>query len=96
MKEDLERIIEHFGVEPQRNKLAEEYRELQDELYKFVNDEPEEILKELVDVMAVTLQFMALAGYDFYLLEENIKKELNFKTKRTLERIESGYYEENK
>ena len=26
-------------------------------------------------------------------LEENIKRELNFKINRTLERIESGYYE---
>ena len=39
MKEDLLKIIEHFGEENQRNKLAEEYRELQDELYKFLNGE---------------------------------------------------------
>ena len=93
MKKDLLKIIEHFGEENQRNKLAEEYRELQDELYKFLNGEEENILDEFVDVIEVTLQFIAKAGYSFEYLEENIKRRLHFKNERTLQRIESGYYE---
>ena len=46
-----------------------------------------------VDVLVLTLQFMAKASYSFEHLEENIKRELKFKVQRTLERIESGYYE---
>ena len=90
MEEKLLKIINHYGEEHQRDKLAEEYRELQDELYKFVNEEEEDILGELVDVMVVSFQFLALAGYDFNLLEENIKRKMNFKIDRQLNRIERG------
>lgn len=84
MKSDLLKIINNFGVEHQRNKLAEEYRELQDELYKFMNGEEEDILGELVDVMVVTFQFLALADYSFDYLEENIKNKMDFKINRTI------------
>lgn len=84
MKSDLLKIINNYGVEHQRNKLAEEYRELQDELYKFVNGEEEDILGELVDVMVVTFQFLALADYSFDYLEENIKNKMDFKINRTI------------
>lgn len=84
MKEDLLKIINKFGVEHQRNKLAEEYRELQDELYKFAKGEKEDILGELVDVMVVSFQFLALAGYDFNFLDEKIIDKMYFKIERTL------------
>lgn len=87
MKEDLLKIIKHYGEENQRNKLAEEYRELQDELYKFMNDEEEDILSEIADVLVVVLQFIALAGYNFEFLETVIKKEMQYKINRQLERI---------
>ena len=93
MEKDLLKIIEHFGEKAQREYLAREYQELQDEIYKLLNEQEENILTEIVDVLVITLQFMAKAGYDFELLEENIKRELKFKIKRTLDRIESGYYE---
>jgi hypothetical protein len=93
MEKDLLKIIEHFGEKAQREYLAREYQELQDEIYKLLNGEEENILTEITDVLVITLQFMAKAGYDFELLEENIKRELNFKINRTLERIESKYYE---
>lgn len=93
MKKDLLKIIEHFGVKRQREYLGREYQELQDEIYKFLNGESEDILTEIVDVLVLTLQFMAKASYSFEHLEENIKRELKFKVQRTLERIESGYYE---
>ena len=57
---------------------------MQDELYKFVNGEEEDILGELVDVMVVSFQFLALAGYSFEHLEENIKRGMNFKIDRTI------------
>lgn len=90
MEEKLLKILENYGLTHQRNKLAEEYRELQDELYKFINEEEENILDELVDVMVVVFQFLALAGYDFNLLEKNIKRKLEFKVDRQLSRIERG------
>ena len=93
MEKDLLKIIEHFGGKSQREYLAREYQELQDEIYKLLNGEEENILTEITDVLVITLQFMVKAGYSFEHLEENIKKELKFKVKRTLERIESGYYE---
>jgi hypothetical protein len=93
MKEDLLKIIEHFGEKSQREYLALEYQELQDEIYKLLNGETEDILTEITDVLVITLQFMAKANYSFDILEKNVKRELNFKIKRTLERIESGYYE---
>lgn len=94
MEQKLSTIISHYGLEHQRNKLAEEYRELQDELYKFVNDEEEDILGELVDVLVVTLQFMVLAGYSFEHLEENIKSKLEFKVDRQLGRMEKEVKDE--
>jgi len=87
MKEKLLEIINHYGEEHQRNKLAEEYRELQDELYKFVNGEEEDILGELIDVMVVSFQFLALAGYSFDNLPENIERKMNFKIDRTIGEI---------
>mgnify|MGYP003288273438 CR=1 FL=1 len=93
MKKDLLKIIEHFGEKSQREYLALEYQELQDEIYKLLNGETEDILTEITDVLVITLQFMAKAGYCFELLEENIKREVKFKIERTLQRIETGYYE---
>ena len=84
MKDKLLEIINHHGLTHQRDKLAEEYRELQDELHNFVKGEEEDILGELVDVMVVSFQFLALAGYSFEHLEENIKTKMNFKIDRTI------------
>lgn len=87
-KEDLLKIINYYGEKNQREYLAKEYQELQDEIYKFINGENENILTEIVDVLHLTLQFMAKSGYSFDTLEENLKNELNFKINRQLDRIE--------
>lgn len=92
MKNDLLKIINHFGEKNQREYLGKEYQELQDEIYKLLNDEKENILTEITDVLVITLQFMAKAGYSFDFLEENIKREVKFKIERTLQRIKNGYY----
>ena len=93
MEKDLLKIIEHFGEKFQKEYLEREYQELQNEIDKLLNGEEENILTEITDVLVITLQFMVKANYSFKHLEENIKRELNFKINRTLERIESGYYE---
>ena len=89
MKEDLLKIIDNYGYEHQREYLGKEYQELQDEIYKFINGEEENLLTEIADVLVLTLQFMAKASYSFERLEDNIKREVNFKIKRQLWRIEN-------
>lgn len=88
MKNKLLQIINHYGPLNQRKKLCEEFMELQDELLKFTNGYEENILTELTDVLVLTLQFVAEAGYSFELLEENLKREMNYKIDRQLDRIE--------
>ena len=84
MKDKLLEIIKHYGLENQRFKLAEEYQELQDELYNYIFlDEGQNILTEVADVIILCLQFMYEYGYD----EEDLIKEMNFKIDRQLGRI---------
>ena len=78
MEKDLLKIIEHFGINNQQRKLQEEVFELQ-----------QEITEELVDVMVLLKQFYyyyACSDWEPQKIEEE-------KIKRTLERIESGYYD---
>lgn len=95
MKDDMLKIINHFGEKKQREYLALEYQELQDEIFNLINGREENILTEITDVLVLTLQFMAIAGYDFNLLEKNLKNEFKYKVTRTLARIEEGYYEKD-
>ena len=87
MKEELLKIINNYGLKHQREYLGKEYQELQDEIYKFINGKEENILTEITDVLVLTLQFMALAGYSFDNLETNIKNEMKYKVERQLSRI---------
>ena len=80
MKEKLLQIINHFGREAQRDKLCEEFRELQDEA---------ELLTEIADVFVLCLQFFYDYGYD----EDDLIQEMNNKIDRTIKRIKEGYYE---
>lgn len=89
MKDKLLEIFYTYDRINQRKKLAEECMELQDEIFMSVHGMPENILTELADVIVLTLQFMADAGYDFDLLEENLKSEINFKINRQINRIEN-------
>lgn len=90
MKEELLKIINTYGTKNQREYLGKEYQELQDEIYKFINGEEENILTKIADVLVLTLQFMALAGYSFDNLERNIKNEMKFKIERQLKRIKDS------
>lgn len=85
MKEKLLKIINHYKLCNQRLKLAEEYQELQDELYKYVVLGIEtNILTEVADMMVLELQFLFEYGYS----EEELIKEMNYKIERQLKRIE--------
>lgn len=90
---EILKIINHFGVNNQQRKLQEEVFELQEAITKFENGigNIKEVEEEIVDVILIIHQFMELYeidGLEMIALEKN-------KVKRTLERIESGYYEVN-
>lgn len=103
MEKDLLKIIEHFGINNQQRKLQEEVFELQEavtthELKKSVEYEiplteiigaKEHIIEELADIMLLLEQFKLHYGIS----NEEITKIFWEKVNRTLERIESGYYE---
>lgn len=103
MKKDLLKIIEHFDINNQQRKLQEEVFELNEaitthELKKSVEYEiplteivgtKEHITEEIADVMVMLEQFKL-----YYNIENmEIAKIMKNKINRTLERIESGYYE---
>lgn len=103
MEKDLLKIIEHFGVNNQQRKLQEEVFELQEVITqkeypalarnKKPNEleslEKERITEEIADIEVILLQIK-----EFYRIDGNeILKTMKNKIKRTLDRIESGYYE---
>ena len=86
MQEDLLKIINHYGLENQREYLGKEYQELQDELYRYVVLEDEaNLITEIADVFVLCLQFMYEYGYS----NEELIEEMKFKINRQLKRIES-------
>lgn len=94
MKEDLIKIIEHFGINNQQRKLNEEMFELQEAITIFEqgnNQSYDDITEELVDVMILLKQIF----YHYELNDYQAKQIEERKIKRTLKRIESGYYERN-
>lgn len=103
MEKELLEIIEHFGIENQQRKLQEEVFELQEAITqkeypalarnKKPNEleklEKERITEEIADIEVILLQIKELYHID----GNEILKTMKEKIKRTLERIESGYYE---
>ncbi len=96
MNKQTQQIFEHFGIEAQKMKLIEEMAELTKEIVKRKGKQNEDerkrhiIRSELADVSIVLEQLIEYYGKDFV---EYIKQA---KIERTLERINSGYYEESK
>lgn len=80
-------IAEHFGIENQKAKLKEEVGEL---LEAIDEGEIEHITEEFADVLVVMLGIMVHYG----LRVERIYAVMQSKIKRTLYRIETGYYDE--
>lgn len=99
MKEDLLKIIEHFGINNQQRKLQEEVFELQEAILKYENAKvifgknstlgAEHIIEEISDCLILLDQFKLYYG----IKTSEITYICESKIKRTLERIESGYYE---
>lgn len=85
MEEKLLKIINHYGLENQREYLGKEYQELQDELYKYVvTGDEADLLTEIADVFVLCLQFLYEYGYS----NEELINEMNFKIDRQLKRME--------
>lgn len=103
MEKDLLKIIEHFGVNNQQRKLAEEVFELQEaiSIYEKIeywdgegyfidfSSDKDTIIEEIADICVILRQFME--HYD--ITQDEISDRMADKINRTLERIESGYYE---
>lgn len=99
MKEDLLKIIKHYGVNAQQRQLAEEVFELQEaitthELKNSVSyeiplteliDAKQHIAEEIADIAVLLNQFI-----DYYDLDgEKIQEIADYKIKRQLERIKN-------
>lgn len=87
MKEDLLKIIEHYGVNHQQRKLNEEVFELIEALrdYNFRYVLKEHVEEEFADVMVLLSQFK----YYYELDDKRIKKIMEEKIARQLERIKN-------
>lgn len=93
MKKDLLKIIKHFGVNNQQRKLQEEVFELQEAITKHENKNP---IITAIDILNKAANNINGKEYKMSSIE-NIKEEIadimDDKINRTLERIESGYYD---
>lgn len=87
MKENLLKIFNHYNPKTQRNKLCEEFRELQDELHEIYDNEmlSDNLVSEIADNFVLMLQF----AYDNEISLEEIKEEMKLKIERQLGRIEN-------
>lgn len=91
IKNILARTFEHFGAEHQRNKLCEEFRELQDELYDIYvkGDDNNNLIDEGIDTIILILQFLFNYGYDI----DDILETLDYRITRLDVRLREGYYD---
>ena len=87
MKEELLKIFNHYEPKTQRNKLCEEFRELQDELHEIYDNDKlsDNLVSEIADNFVLMPQF----PYDNEITLEEIKKEIEQKIERQLKRIEN-------
>lgn len=91
MKENLLKIFNHYNPKTQRNKLCEEFRELQDELHEIYDNEmlSDNLVSEIADNFVLMLQF----AYDNEISLEEIKEEMELKIERQLKRIKEEKHE---
>ena len=93
MKEDLLKIIQHYGVNAQQRQFNEEVFELQEAIttlqcrkYDIDGDEVDNIAEEIADVLNIIEQFMYYYDIDF---DKEILEIKHQKVARQLERIEN-------
>ena len=82
-EEKLLAIFRKHDYTEQRNKLCEEFRELQDELLlQYLNNPTNNFLGECADVINLVLQFVYARGYN----TKELLDELDFKIDRQCKR----------
>lgn len=93
MKEDLLKIINHYGVSKQLKKLSEEIFELQEAILTDVGDNESynHIVEEMADVYVVMEQ---LEEY-FEVNQDKLIAMESYKIRRTLERTKNGNLSKN-
>ena len=87
MEEKLLKIYNHFGEEGQMEKLREEVEEL---IEAIKEGDEEHIKEEMADVLVIVNQIR----YKKEMNEEELVEIFEQKVNRTLERIETKYYEQ--
>ena len=87
MKEDLLKIINHYGEYKQLKYIHSEYFELDEAIMTNINSEnyKKQIAEEIADVMVMLKQLQ----YHHEIEDEEIENIMKYKIKRQLERIEN-------
>lgn len=100
MKEDLLKIINHYGIMPQLKYIHSEYFELDEAIlnckyledngywYRELLSKKEHIAEEISDVMVMLKQFQYYYGIE----DKQIEDIMKFKIERQLRRIEEEKY----
>lgn len=98
MKERANKVISKFGLENQIKKFNEESYELQEALIKAnlqlnkIDDLRENITSEIADVLFLLIQFI-----DYFNIKDlDVLDKLVYKSERTLDRMEEGYYDKKR
>lgn len=89
MDSRIKQIFEHFGLQTQKAKLNEELNELS---MAVKNSVKTDVIDEISDCYIVIAQFMHFHNIKL----TDIIERVDYKLDRTIERIESGYYEGEK
>ena len=100
MNEELKKIGDHFGPVTQLSKQSEESKELTEATDEFhqalvIEDDPEEIERKrqhMIEEMADTW-IMIKQNIRFHSSQEEFDSIVQAKLKRTLKRIDEGFYE---
>lgn len=90
-KEKYNKIFNYFGYEKQRRKMNEEMQELNDAilLYEKGIGDIQNVIEEMGDLFNILDGF--IQEYD--ITQDEVRDSMQFKLDRTIERIDSGYYE---
>lgn len=93
-QEMLAHITSHFGIETELTKLSEEVGELLNECYKkhFVHPEAGNVEDEVADVMVVIAQILLYFDVDM----DKVEEIYNQKIERTIQRIDSDWYDKHR
>ncbi len=95
--EMLKKITNTFGIDTELCKLSEEIGELLGECYKALYTEQTlEIQHKIEDEFADVMVLMSQIGIYFDLDSNQINNIFDYKVKRTVDRIDEGWYEKHR